>query len=301
MWCDAAAREWGYSIDVGSVGRAMEVDEWGRDEELGGASLVAVFRREDGVGGDQGREEKGRRVLESLGLNGKKHELLATHHHNAHPRSGKVGSMKEIGEAVKAKMEGYREAFMRLEELWFEQEISVLCGGWIEVLVRAVEEYEGLGLKRKGEDGEVGTKGRSTWVVELVGGVRDPMVFWPDGDMEEGDKGGDRSVDCIPQNWIPGEGDAYWSSGEGEEEWEESTGVEGDISSEEGEEERDAKAKLGAWGTKWQKESSNEGKLGGALGTGWGSGGGWNQDKAGSSSDSSTAGWDGDRSGDLTS
>ncbi|EKM58234.1 uncharacterized protein PHACADRAFT_116997, partial [Phanerochaete carnosa HHB-10118-sp] len=40
VWCEAAAREWGYDVTVSGVGRAQEKDKWGRDDELGSASQV---------------------------------------------------------------------------------------------------------------------------------------------------------------------------------------------------------------------------------------------------------------------
>ena len=75
-----------------------------------------------------------------IGLDGTPHEALATHKHLAHPASMKPTSLEDIAQKVKSKMEEYREGFIRVEELWFEQEIAVMCGGWIEMLVRAVEE-----------------------------------------------------------------------------------------------------------------------------------------------------------------
>jgi hypothetical protein len=126
-WCRGAAEEWGYDLEeVGGVGRALEADPWGRDAELGDASQVVAFRRREDVG-DKLREERARKVLKGLGLGaGEPHELLAEHRHTAHPMAGKPPareSVREIGDAIKRKMEAFREAFVPLEQIWFEKEV----------------------------------------------------------------------------------------------------------------------------------------------------------------------------------
>src|SRR5262245_37679977 len=40
-YCAAAAQEWGYEVSCSTIGYAVEQDDWGRDELLGGASQVA--------------------------------------------------------------------------------------------------------------------------------------------------------------------------------------------------------------------------------------------------------------------
>lgn len=290
-WCRETAIEWGYEVKISSVGRALEVDEWGRDEELGGASSVAVFRRCY----KPDREKQGQDVLKALALHNGTHELLAEHTHMPHPSAQKPKSLKEIGEGVKATMEGFREAFMRVEELWFERDIAVLCGGWIELLVRAVEECEALLLKRDGE-GEGTKQDRGTWVVELVGGVTSSKDLW----LAEGD----RSVDYIPMDWIPGEGEKDSSEGE----WEGSTDMEGDVSWNGSEDEDDIERPESAVGwsnTEWGRtEDAGSGVWEKAPNVDWAKHG-WNQGDQEAemppSSGSSTTGWDGGDESDDTS
>ncbi|KAJ7364333.1 hypothetical protein DFH08DRAFT_839033 [Mycena albidolilacea] len=190
-WCREAAGEWGYEIEeLAGVGRPLEQDPWGRDDELGDASLVVAFRRKED-GQQATRAERARSVLKALALPSEPHELLAEHQHKAHEKAGQQptsDSIKLIGDMIKAKMESFREAFISLEQMWFEQEVSALCGGWIEVMIWAVEEYDGLNLA-KASDGK-------EWSIELVGGVKDPLVLW----SSEGD-----SLDLIPADWIPGQ------------------------------------------------------------------------------------------------
>ncbi|KAF9036235.1 hypothetical protein BJ165DRAFT_625247 [Panaeolus papilionaceus] len=157
-WCEESAKEWGYKVEYTTIGRAQQQDFWGRDAELGGASQVAMFTRSDDD--SKWREEKGRAAIAALHLTAEPHKLLASFHHEATEAAMKPQSLEFIAQRVKGKMEEYRETFMRVEEMWFEREIADLCGGWIELLVRAIEESPDLNLKR-----DVGgvLKGQSMW------------------------------------------------------------------------------------------------------------------------------------------
>lgn len=196
-WCTTEAQKWGYKVHLSDIGRAVQVDEFGRDEQLGGASLVAEFTRESQQP-DKQMESRARELIASLKANEPAHELLAQYTHQAHSAARKPEEdFSKIGDQVKACMEKYRESFMRLEELWFEHDISTLCGGWIEFLVRAVEEHEGLILKRD-------VLGRENWLVELAGGM-DPA--WAE-DSEH-------IIPHMSPDWLPVEdADTDWGSDE---------------------------------------------------------------------------------------
>ena len=273
-WCYEVAHEWGYEVHVSSVGRAVEIDTWGRDDELGGATSVAVFKRLE----DETREMRSREVLRMLRLPGEPHELLAKHRHVAHPSSRKSKPLKEIGDTVKAKMEEFREAFMMVEELWFERDIAIACGGWIELLIRAVEESDFLVLKRDGEDIK---NERGRWVIELVGGVANQIALWP-GE-------GDRSLDHIPVDWIPGEeaesSESEWGLG--------STDMEGDVSRNVSDEDDTERPEPNSWASAgWGTMKEND-----DVGT---ADRGWKDYRIPHSSGSSTTGWDGDESDDTS-
>lgn len=250
-WCRATAEEWGYDLEeLGGVGRPLEDDPWGRDEELGDASLVVAFRRKDD-GGDVERAERGRAALDALGLGGEPHELLAEHVHKAHELSHQcptAETMTLIGEVIKTKMESLREAFLPLEQMWYEPEVSTLCGGWIEVLIWAVDEYEGLTLLK-------GSDASKEWAIELVGGVKDPLSMWPTE--------AETSLDLIPHDWIPGLDPEDWSDGEDAPSTISSTGAEGDVSWN-GSEIEDAQDH---WTTQDIEDSDDT----------WGKGGGWGE------------------------
>jgi small RNA 2'-O-methyltransferase len=277
-WCHEIAHEWGYEVHVSSVGRATDIDIWGRDDELGGATSVAVFKQLE----NETRETRSREFLKTLPSGGL-HELLAKHQHVAHPSSQKPKPIKDIGDSVKAKMEEFREAFMMVEELWFERDIAIACGGWIEVLIRAIEECDSLVLKRDGE-GIKNERGR--WIVELVGGVANQKAAWTNE--------GNGSLDHIPTDWIPGEGETESSEGE----WGlGSTDMEGDVSCNGSEDEDDIeKPKSSGWGSGgWgmlnesEKDETADRQ--------------WNDIRSRRilhSSGSSTTGWDGDESDDTS-
>jgi len=279
IWCEETAKEWGYNVQQTSIGRALEQDPWERDEELQGATSVAVFRRLGDMVNLE-RERKGRTFIQSLGLDGSPHEALAIHKHLAHATAMKPTSLEDIAQRVKSKMEEYREGFMRVEELWFEQEIAVMCGGWIEMLVRAVEECPDLVLRNE-VDGI--KRARSMWSVERIGGVRE-------AEFAEGD----RSLGLIPQDWTPGEG-PYDSFDESD--ISESAGVEADVSAGTSENDDDtddaSDEEITGWGGK------REGKQKQKANSYWPEGvRGWDEDGSGwavpHSSRSSTGGWDGD-------
>jgi len=186
-WCQETAEEWGYEVNETTIGHATEPDPWDRDGELQGATQVAAFYRVDRLS-NQEREAKAKKVLEKLDIESKSHECLAAYYHPAEPGAMQPKPLEDIARRVKEKMEDCRLAFMRMEELWFEPGIASMCGGWIEVLVRAVEESADLNLKR---DVDGVRKGRSMWSVEVTG------ASW-DSESESID-------DDIPEDWIPGE------------------------------------------------------------------------------------------------
>ena len=277
-WCEETAKEWGYSFQQTSIGRALDQDPWERDEELQGATSVVVFRRLGDMDNLE-RERKGRTFIQSLGLDGTHHEVLAIQKHLAHPSATKPTSLEDIAQKVKSKMEEYREGFMRVEELWFEQEIAVMCGGWIEMLVRAVEECPDLVLRNE-VDGV--KRGRNMWSVELVGGLHDPCFAE-----------GDRSLDYIPQNWTPGEGP--YDSFDELSDVSESTGMEGDVSAGTSENDSDDNSdEETGWGSKqegkqehsyWPEGANGPDAVWAGVGSAW---------TLRHSAKSSTAGWDGD-------
>ncbi|KAH9902906.1 hypothetical protein C8Q73DRAFT_672221 [Cubamyces lactineus] len=150
QWCNGVAEEWGYDVELGGVGKAQEVDEWGRDEALGWASQVAAFKRREGP---EWAERRAKRVDE-LGVLWRpavqgEHHLLATHYHPPHEAARHPQPLERVGELVVSKMVQFREASIPLRELWFDDAVAVACGGWVDWLIRAVRQYDGLCLDKE--------------------------------------------------------------------------------------------------------------------------------------------------------
>ena len=141
-WCEDAAVTWGYTVDVEAVGTSMEQDPWGRDDELGGASQVALFRRND--------DWQGQRPVPAQPSQEGAHKLLKTHIRAAHPRAGLPESHEKICELVTKYMESYYfDHGYSVWELWVENLISIACGGRLDVMLRAIEAFPALCLTRK--------------------------------------------------------------------------------------------------------------------------------------------------------
>ncbi|TEB34798.1 hypothetical protein FA13DRAFT_1576335, partial [Coprinellus micaceus] len=331
-WVNEAAKEWGYESKWASIGRGRESDPYGRDEELGGASFVVEFKKlgPNAPGGmaDAERERKGREVVAALAANAAEsdrppHKLAAHHRYPTHPTTRNPLSFQEIARIIKNKMEFNRESLMNVEELWFEKEIAVACGGWIEFMVRAIEESPDLVLKKE----ELGLRrGRNTWTVEIFGVPGSRRNLWLETGVER--DGAYGSGDYVPEDWTPGEGPLSLddSTDVGE-----STGAEGDISMNNSEDEGDTS---GIWSAETAAGSSSGWGMYANAGAGWGdedendwgTSSGWRNQASTDSSDdekpdkqppptatgsrrirhvasSSTAGWDGDEdeSSDTTS
>lgn len=210
------AKEWGYSVEISGVGRAVQPDPWQRDKELGYATSVACFKKGDTMQ-DSERGSRGREDVQKLGLPSKGHKLFAEHVHEPSPSSQKPKPLKEVAESVVEKMNQFHEVFMRVEELWFEPEISVACGGWIEVLIRAAEESESLNVVKEGGIGS----NETIWMIQRLSGPTDPVPPWT-AESES-------SLDYIPAGWEPDEGgfegsavtdgDVSWNTNSADVQW----------------------------------------------------------------------------------
>ncbi|KAJ3975633.1 hypothetical protein EV361DRAFT_460152 [Lentinula raphanica] len=180
-YCEREGGEWGYGVDVGDVGRAQEGDPWGRDRDVGGASLVAMFTRIDNENqvNREAIEQKARELVENLtekSLSSSPpqtpHRLLRTFVHRAHPSAQNPLSLHAISDIVKSRMEDLRESFLRVEDVWYEPEVAQACGGWIEMLIAAVEQY---GVGDNDEDQSTDGVGRGLRLTKDAGSPEDPL------------------------------------------------------------------------------------------------------------------------------
>ncbi|KAI0359990.1 hypothetical protein OH77DRAFT_1493460 [Trametes cingulata] len=199
QWCNITAEEWGYEVELGGVGKAQEVDEWGRDEALGWASQVAAFKRREGR---EWAERRARRVDElgrqlSRGGQQEQHKLLAIHQHPAHEAARRPRPLQTVGDLVLERMVRCHDASISLRELWFQNEVAVACGGWIDWLVRAIQAHESLVLQLGEIPGE--------WTIEL-----DPSLHHL---LSRDDSASPPDTDEVPDPWDPFDEDLPWGGG----------------------------------------------------------------------------------------
>ncbi|TBU32634.1 hypothetical protein BD311DRAFT_686791 [Dichomitus squalens] len=149
-WCQSVAGEWGYTVEIDGVGKAQEKDEWGRDDALGWATQCAAFTR---IEGEDWVTKRAALWEASDGLHARTsspgtHSLFASHRFAANDASRSPKPLDVVGELVLSKMLYYRQTSIALNEIWFEREVELACGGWIDWLVRAIQEHPGLALRR---------------------------------------------------------------------------------------------------------------------------------------------------------
>lgn len=161
-WCTTAAREWGYTVHTGGIGKPMEEDGWGRDSELGYATQTAVFTRLDGPEHERLRAENARGYLQA---SRRILELMVTHYHVPHPAATSPRQSKEmILELIKEEIERGEDNKILVRYLWIEEDICCACSGRMDILIDAINAAEnvlGLHITDPGA--------REDWVVELIG------------------------------------------------------------------------------------------------------------------------------------
>lgn len=169
-WCKAMGKEWGYTVEVGCIGFPLEKDPWGRDEELGGASQVAAFRRVDDHSSGVSRKLRSRATYDAVGRD--HHRLFIAHRFSAHPQAGSPRSVEEIRVALTRTFEEWGETVLRVEDLWFAKDIAMLCGGSTRVLIQVAEDDLQLSLQK------VAGQPKGKWTVRFLGEVQCPGSQW---------------------------------------------------------------------------------------------------------------------------
>lgn len=177
-WCATVSKEWGYIVEVASIGYALDKDPWGRDKQLGGASQVAAFKRMDDANSRRKRERRIRTAYAALEKK-EPHRLVVTHHFTAHPQAGRPHQLEELGAALLRTFEGWGESVLRVEDLWFSDDIAVLCGGSVELLIEMAERDSQLCLRR------IAGERKGNWTIELLGGVQRRKDNWSAAPMSQ--------------------------------------------------------------------------------------------------------------------
>ncbi|KAG8213277.1 hypothetical protein J3R82DRAFT_11752 [Butyriboletus roseoflavus] len=166
-WCKSVAHQWGYAVETATIGIPKEQDPWGRDGVLGGATQVASFRRLDDRFSNAVREHGTQAVRGAIK---EPHTLVARHRHEPHLRAGYPSDLREIEKAMVLQFQQWGEVIFGVQELWFTNNLPVLCGGSIEVMLDVAEQSTELELR------SVAGQRRENWKIQLVGGLTDRFL-----------------------------------------------------------------------------------------------------------------------------
>lgn len=224
-WCKNVAQQWGYAVETATIGTPKEQDPWGRDRFLGGATQVAYFRRLDDHFSRTSRE-RGTQDIRNAMM--EPHALVARYHHEAHPRAGCPSGLQEIEEAMVIKFQRWGEMTLGVQELWFADDLPVLCGGSMETMLNVAEQSTRLELTR------IAGQPRANWKIQIVGGLTDRVPLQitplktenimyednePDYDAEEGSLDSGILMGMTYDNTPWRTEDVDWSVGGGNDGW----------------------------------------------------------------------------------
>ena len=168
-YCNAAAQEWGYEVIIDSIGRSTMKDPWGRNGDVRATQAVTFRRRE-------GREWATRRATKfaewaSSRVEGDSHKLLGKHQYEAHSGAEHVASREDITAAIKNTIHDIGASDVTIFEIWREDAVSTLCGGWLEVLLDVITQDPSFILHKE-------AKVADDWKVELPGVELQPKNPW---------------------------------------------------------------------------------------------------------------------------
>ena len=160
-WCNAAAEDWGYDVIVDGVGRSITKDPWGRDDDSVRASQVVTFRRREG---DEWAAKRSTKYAEWASSRDEEasHKLLMTHQYEAHAGAQNAAPREEIATTVKSTIQEIASPEVTIFEIWREDSVSTVCGGWLEVLLDVLEQDESFVIHKDGKNAD-------DWKIELPG------------------------------------------------------------------------------------------------------------------------------------
>lgn len=163
-WCKAAADEWGYEVVIDGVGRPTTKDPWGRDGDGDTlrASQTAVFRRREGDDWARRRAENYANWASRRDPETQTHKVLVTHCYEAHAGAQSPAPREDIAAAVKSTVQDIGSSDVTIFEIWREDSVSTVCGGWLEVLLDVLDKDDAFLLHKEGKNAD-------DWRLELPG------------------------------------------------------------------------------------------------------------------------------------
>jgi len=160
-WCKAAADNWGYDVIIDGVGHSITEDPWGRNDNSVHASQVVTFRRREGEDWATKRSNKYAEWASSRDEE-TSHKLLIAHQYEAHVGAQKAAPREDIAAAVKSTIQEIASTEVTIFEIWREDCVSTICGGWLEVLLDVMEQDDSFVVHKEGKNAD-------DWKIELPG------------------------------------------------------------------------------------------------------------------------------------
>ncbi|KAH9960904.1 hypothetical protein BC827DRAFT_1294816 [Russula dissimulans] len=161
-WCKAAAEEWGYEVTISGLGCSITKDLWGRDGDTVRASQAVTFRRREGSQWATARAAKYAKWASKTADDARHHLLLTTHHYEAHVDAEKPGTREDIAAAAKKTIQDIGSPDVTIFELWREDAVSTICGGWLELLIDVLDQDDSFAILKEGNAAD-------DWKVQLPG------------------------------------------------------------------------------------------------------------------------------------
>jgi hypothetical protein len=160
-WCKAAGDEWGYDVIIDGLGRSTTKDPWGRDDDSVHASQAVKFQRREG---DEWATIRAQKYAEwaSRKEEAESHKLLVTHQYEAHFGAQNPAPREEIAATVKTTIQDIASSEVTIFEIWREDAVSTICGGWLEVLLDVLDQDDSFLVHREGKNAD-------DWRIELPG------------------------------------------------------------------------------------------------------------------------------------
>ncbi|KAF8339590.1 uncharacterized protein EI90DRAFT_3037172 [Cantharellus anzutake] len=210
QWCEKAALQYGYNIEIGCIGVPEAKDPYGRSTSiLGKATHTAVFERGD----------HRQRIIPPSSNDARIPELVACHIHPVHCRAGKPLSAQEIRDRVKLSLSQSPSNELPVEQMW-KEDIDIACGGSRKALIDALIQRPSDGSEPEWQITEAGADiGKwlvlwKNWTPEMFKEAQNLWNGLGDVDREEIGEVIDHAWDECSQEWWlgiqqPTEGDGW--------------------------------------------------------------------------------------------
>lgn len=91
--------------------------------------------------------------------------MLVTHHYDAYVGAQRPAPRQDIAYAAKSWIQDIGSSDITVSDVWRDDTVLAMCGGWLEVLIDVLDRDEAFLLHKVGKNAE-------DWKVELSGSFR---------------------------------------------------------------------------------------------------------------------------------